>query len=83
MQLVTARSKGWGARVVVPLGLVCALLAWHAGRFVYVEWQDGMEIFNGVSAWLAELIMPVGFGVMALRFLLQALTGPGPEGAEP
>ena len=22
-------------------GIICSVLAWHAGRFVYFEWQDG------------------------------------------
>ncbi len=56
--------------------LVCGLLAWHAGRFVYDEWQGGLEFFSGVPAWAAELIMPLGFGVMGLRFLLRSLTNP-------
>jgi len=48
--------------------LICALLAWHSGRFVYFEWQDGAELFSGVPIWLAESIMPLGFAVIALRF---------------
>ncbi len=54
-------------------GGVCALLAWHSARFVYIEWQDGTEAFIGVPAWLAESILPFGFSVMALRFALLAL----------
>ncbi len=69
----------WGNRAAQRLtdlfsALVCAMLAWHAGRFVHAEWLDGMEIYAGVPSWIAELIMPLGFGVMALRFLLQAVS---------
>jgi TRAP-type C4-dicarboxylate transport system permease small subunit len=56
--------------------LVCALLAWHAARFVHAEWQDGLEMFAGIPSWVFELIIPVGFGIMALRFLLHTVTGP-------
>jgi TRAP-type C4-dicarboxylate transport system permease small subunit len=56
--------------------LVCGLLAWHAGRFVHFEWQDGLELFAGIPAWVLELIIPVGFGVMAARFALHSLFGP-------
>jgi TRAP-type C4-dicarboxylate transport system permease small subunit len=63
-------------------GLVCALVAWHAGRFVYMEWQDGFELFSSIPAWVFELILPLGFTVMALRFLLHALLGP-PEPEQP
>jgi TRAP-type C4-dicarboxylate transport system permease small subunit len=49
--------------------LICALIGWHAARLVYFEWQDGTQLFGGLPTWLCELIIPVGFGVMALRFL--------------
>jgi TRAP-type C4-dicarboxylate transport system permease small subunit len=58
---------------------VCGLLAWHGGRLVQMEWQDGLELFAGVPAWLGELIIPAGFGLMALRLALQALFGPPPD----
>ncbi|MGD8932537.1 MAG: TRAP transporter small permease [Chromatiales bacterium] len=51
--------------------LVCGLLAWHSGRFVWLEFQDGGILFATLPAWLCELVMPLGFGVMSLRFLLQ------------
>lgn len=52
--------------------LICALLAWHSGRFVHYEWQDGTEVFTGFPAWLAELIIPIGFTVISIRFALLA-----------
>ena len=55
-------------------GMVCVLLAWHGGRFVVFEWEDGGLLFGSVPAWLCELIIPVGFAVMALRFLLGSTT---------
>jgi TRAP-type C4-dicarboxylate transport system permease small subunit len=52
---------------------VCGLLAWHGGRLVWFEYQDGTLIAPGIPAWTAELIIPLGFGLMALRFALWAL----------
>ena len=52
--------------------LVCGLLTWHSGRFVWFEWQDGSLLFGALPAWLCELAMPLGFGVMSLRFLLRS-----------
>lgn len=52
--------------------LICSLISWHAGRLVFIEWQDGSRIFGGLPTWLGELIIPVGFGLMALRFLSSA-----------
>jgi len=50
--------------------IVCLLVAWHAGRFVHDEYLDGSVLFAAVPAWACELILPIGFGVMGLRYLL-------------
>jgi len=59
--------------------VVAALLAYYSARFVYFEWQDGTEAFNGMPAWLAEMVLPVGFGVMALRCALHTVIVPNSE----
>jgi len=59
--------------------VVCGLLAWHSGRFVWLEYQDGIVLFGAVPAWVCELAMPLGFGLMALRFALRAISGQRPE----
>ncbi|MEA3291388.1 MAG: TRAP transporter small permease [Pseudomonadota bacterium] len=52
---------------------VSGLIAWHAARFIVDEWQSGSVAFSGVPAWMLELVIPFGFGIIAARFLLQAL----------
>jgi len=70
------KAKRFNSRITdLFAGLVCSLLAWHGARFVYYEWQDGMMLFDNIPAWYAEIIIPIGFGVMALRFLLDAILG--------
>ncbi|WP_197722872.1 TRAP transporter small permease [Sulfurivermis fontis] len=49
---------------------VCAVLAWHGARFVAMEYEAGTLVFAGLPAWCCELIIPLGFGVMALRFFV-------------
>lgn len=51
---------------------VCAVLAWHATRLVVTEYQGGAIAFAGVPSWVCELILPLGFGVMGLRYLARA-----------
>ncbi|MET0027341.1 MAG: TRAP transporter small permease [Candidatus Thiodiazotropha sp.] len=51
-------------------GIVCLTIGWHAARFVYVEWQEGSTLFSNVPAWMGEIIIPVGFTLMGLKFLL-------------
>lgn len=63
-----------GVRVLalVFTAAVTALLAYHAARFVAMEFELGGVVFAAVPAWLAELIIPVSFALMTLRFLLLA-----------
>lgn len=55
--------------------LVCTLLSWHSGRFVLYEMEDGNRFLDLMPIWPLQLIMPVGFGIMALRLLLNAAVG--------
>ncbi|MCW8908700.1 MAG: TRAP transporter small permease [Sedimenticola sp.] len=55
--------------------LVCALLAWHAARFVLFELEDGSRFLDLMPLWPLQLVMPAGFGIMALRLLLGAVSG--------
>ncbi len=54
---------------------VCLLVAWHALELVRMEYLDGYPAFAAVPVWLAEAIIPFGFAVMGLRYLLSALRG--------
>lgn len=54
--------------------LVCALLAWHAARFVLFELEDGSRFLDLMPLWPLQLVMPAGFGIMALRLLLNAVS---------
>ncbi|ALP53060.1 C4-dicarboxylate ABC transporter permease [Candidatus Tenderia electrophaga] len=49
---------------------VCAVISYYAARFVMMEYEDGLTAFADVPAWLCESIIPLGFGLMALRFLI-------------
>jgi TRAP-type C4-dicarboxylate transport system permease small subunit len=65
------RAKAW-LEVLTDLfsAAVCGLIAWHSARFVLLEWQEQSQLFGLLPAWLGELIIPFGFGIMSLRFLL-------------
>jgi len=61
-----------GARVITDLfaAAVCFFLAWAAVRFVADEMEWGSRAIANLPAWTVELILPAGFGVMALRYLV-------------
>jgi len=50
--------------------MVCMLLAWHAGRFVASERTTGELAFALLPMWIAQLILPAAFGLVALRYVI-------------
>lgn len=51
--------------------LVCSLLVFAAWTFVRNEAQIGGTTFLGIPLWIPQIIIPVTFAFMALRFLLR------------
>ncbi len=47
---------------------VCGLVAWHGARFVNMEQEFGGTAFADVPVWVCELIIPVAFSVIAVRY---------------
>lgn len=52
--------------------LVCGLLAWHTFRFVHDEFQYSSFEVAGIPVWLWQTILPIGFGLIAWRYLVRA-----------
>lgn len=76
--LATWLPDTWLAYLHRPLNAVaaavCAALTQAAARFWLDEWQH----VAAAERWqaLASLIIPVGFGLLALHFLLAVVAGP-------
>jgi C4-dicarboxylate transporter DctQ subunit len=52
---------------------ICGLLTFAALKFIKNEAQMGNVAFLEIPAWIPEIILPVVFGLMALRFGLRSL----------
>jgi len=65
-------------RVVLDLftAAICALFAWHSARFVYSSYEFGDTVMRDVPAWTAQIIMPIGFALMAVRHLALVFARP-------
>ena len=50
--------------------VICGLLTVAAARFIRFEAQMGSTAFLDLPVWVPELIMPVTFGLMTLRFVM-------------
>lgn len=60
--------------VALLSAVVCAICAWYAYLFVRIEYEDHSLAFAAVPTWVTELIIPLAFLVMAIRFALQVVT---------
>lgn len=70
-----------GAHVVASLFAcaLCAAMAWYSVGLVRLDLGGGGKGVAGIPAWALETIMPLGFGLMALRFLLRAFAAPAAD----
>jgi TRAP-type C4-dicarboxylate transport system permease small subunit len=48
---------------------VCGMLAFYSFKFVQMEHEYQTQVLTGLPAWWFELILPIGFGMMCLRYL--------------
>ena len=75
MDLLSRWLTGAGTLAIQALSnfisaVICSLLTVAAARFIWFEAQMGSTTFLNLPVWAPELIMPVTFGLMALRFLM-------------
>ncbi|AFT71584.1 TRAP transporter, DctQ-like membrane protein [Alloalcanivorax dieselolei B5] len=56
---------------------ICTLVAWYSIGFVIEEYQYGEIAFAGIPSWVPQVIIPFGFSVMALRYLVLFVLGLG------
>ncbi len=63
------------SQVVVGLftAFVCGVVAFYAGRFVYLDYAAGVKVFGSLPVWIVEIIIPVGFAMIAFRYMIFTL----------
>jgi TRAP-type transport system small permease protein len=72
--LFSAKQKSMLLRPLSILAaMICCVFAWHASRFWLDEWQYAGESDQWIA--LLALILPIGFALIALHFVLLAITG--------
>jgi TRAP-type C4-dicarboxylate transport system permease small subunit len=55
---------------------ICALFAWHSARFVMSSYEFADTLLGNIPAWMLQIILPVGFALMAYRHLVLAIKRP-------
>ena len=66
------------SKIIIDLftASVCALFAWHSARFVMGSYEFGDTLMKNTPAWTLQIILPIGFGLMAYRHLVLAIKRP-------
>lgn len=66
------------AKILIDIftAFICALFAWQSARFVMGSYEFGDTLMRTIPAWTLQVIMPVGFALMAFRHLILAITRP-------
>jgi C4-dicarboxylate transporter DctQ subunit len=73
-RFLSAEARRWLAAALHAVAcLIAVLLARAAWAFVVAERLGQGMLLQGVPAWWGQLIIPIGFGLMAFRFGLRAI----------
>jgi TRAP-type C4-dicarboxylate transport system permease small subunit len=69
--LLSDRAVG-AARILVDAfaAAVCAVLAWHAWRYLQFEIELEETLLNDIPAWTVHAVVPVAFALLSYRFLI-------------
>lgn len=60
----------------VAAAIVCLALAWLGWGMVGMEREAPVPFVAGIPSWMPMLVIPLGFGLMGLRFLVAAWIEP-------
>lgn len=50
--------------------MICGVVAWYSLQFVRSSHEFGDVLLGAVPAWLLQLVLPVGFGLISYRYAL-------------
>jgi TRAP-type C4-dicarboxylate transport system permease small subunit len=67
-------QSGLGVATSLFAAGVAGIVAYHSGRFVVSEFEYEATAFAGVPAWTCEIVIPVAFGLIALRYALYSIS---------
>ena len=70
-----AQRAAWAIAQLTAAG-ICAVLAWLGADLIALELEAPTTLPGGLPSWVGMLVLPFGFGLMALRFTIAALLEP-------
>ena len=74
-QFIPRAARPWMYAVLhVFTAAVCAVLTWQSVLLVLESIEYGDTLFGEMPAWAAQLVMPVGFGLLAFHYTVRCLS---------
>jgi TRAP-type C4-dicarboxylate transport system permease small subunit len=55
------------------LGGTCIVIAWYGLNWIRMDYADGLDSLLGIPAWMLEVIVPVAFGLIGLRYFIKSV----------
>ena len=52
---------------------ICLIIAWYGAHWIRLEYIDKMAGFAGIPAWVLEIIIPLSFALIGIRYCLISL----------
>lgn len=52
---------------------ICLTIGWYGMRWVQLDYLDGLIGFAGIPAWMLEVIIPISFGLIGIRYSILAV----------
>ncbi len=69
-------ARGLHVMVTLATAVICLVMSWLSLRIVGLEFEFQTTAFLGVKTWMVQIIVPIGFSLMAIRFVFAALMRP-------
>lgn len=48
--------------------VICGIVTWHSALFVCTSHEFGDVLLGGIPAWLLQIVLPIGFGLISYRY---------------
>lgn len=52
---------------------ICLIIAWSGARWILLDYEDQITGFTGIPAWALEIIIPISFAIIGIRFVLHSI----------
>ena len=55
----------------------CLAIAWFSLGWIRLDYEDGVNAFAGIPAWMLEVIVPLSFTLIGIRYLILSVSEAG------